>query len=347
MQPVVQGITRNPGVMALTIVRAGALGDVILTLPAVAALRAAYPDARLRAIGYPSIWAVAGPIVDRVLSIDVRGCGALLTAHPADSPEVQFHGTEGVVAWTSHDPTEALRAAGVTWVVHAAPLPRPGVHAARLYLDSVSLRTGTPASAFDLVEWHLQYSAAEHETARAILRDAGPGPHAVIHPGAGAVWKRWPVEKFASIAAALRQKGFSVALVQGPADEEAVAGVRDRSDYPFPVLHGLGARAVGAVLSQSHLYVGNDSGVTHLAGISGTPTIALFGPTDPTQWQPLGHSTVLRRCTAAASESSGIRVCHDPDCMRAITVDDVLAAIDRLDVQSHVDNHDKSRSDRY
>jgi ADP-heptose:LPS heptosyltransferase len=113
-----------------------------------------------------------------------------------------------------------------------------------------------------------------------------------------------------------------------------VEAVQTHAGRGFPVLPQLHPRILGALLSHAAVYLGNDSGVTHLAGVSGAPVVALFGPTDPVQWRPLGDVVVLRRCTTSAGSGNRIRVCDDPACMQAISVDDVLEAIDRLNVQN-------------
>jgi heptosyltransferase-3 len=91
-------------------------------------------------------------------------------------------------------------------------------------------------------------------------------------------------------------RGLRPVLVQGPADEEAVAMVLGTigGDVP-PVLSGLPVCDLAALLSLCAAYLGNDSGVTHLAAAAGTPAVALFGPTDPAVWGPRGpRATILR-----------------------------------------------------
>ncbi|HEX6506968.1 MAG TPA: glycosyltransferase family 9 protein, partial [Chloroflexota bacterium] len=159
----------------------------------------------------------------------------------------------------------------------------------------------------------------------------------ILHPGAGAAWKRWPVERYAELAAQLRRRGHDVLLVEGPADENVVAQVQRDMAAPLPTLPRMGARALAAVLTQARLVVGNDSGVTHLASATGSPTIALFGSTDPASWRPLGRPRILRRCTKTASGDSAVRLCDDPACMAALTVEEVLEAAEELDVQNRVE----------
>jgi heptosyltransferase-3 len=331
----------------ITVIRAGALGDVVLALPAVSALRSAFPHARLRAVGYPAYWAVAGALVDEVWSIDGPAMAGLLTNVPGESLKKALGSSDLVVAWTGHDPTSALRRAGVRRIVHAPPTPAPGVHAARWLLQSLSgllaAGSGFPVSAVDPHAWQLSFTEAELLEGRALLEELRLAGAVLMHPGAGAGWKRWPADRFASTGMALVRRGLSVALLGGPADSAAVAAVQDHADHPFPVLPPMDARALGAILSLAPCYLGNDSGVTHLAGASGTPTVALFGPTDPATWKPLGRTVVLRHCTAAGRAETGMRVCDDPACLHAIIVDEVVHAIDCITVQKSVENLGQTR----
>src|SRR5262249_20068677 len=124
-----------------------------------------------------------------------------------------------------------------------------------------------------------------------------------VHPGSGSPAKNWPARRFADLAAALGG-GRPWLLVEGPADEEAATIVRR---VPGAVVaRGLAPRVLGAVLAAADLYGGNDSGVTHLAAAWGAPTLALFGPTDPDVWSPLGERVQIVRATDGVLESLGV-----------------------------------------
>lgn len=117
-----------------------------------------------------------------------------------------------------------------------------------------------------------------------------------VHPGSGGRRKCWPAERFARVAEALGAEGIGVALVQGPADGEIVADVlKALGGAPPPVVSDLPVRDLAALLSLCATYLGNDSGVTHLAAAVGTPTVALFGPTDPAVWGPRGERVTILR----------------------------------------------------
>jgi ADP-heptose:LPS heptosyltransferase len=111
-------------------------------------------------------------------------------------------------------------------------------------------------------------------------------PLLVIHPGSGGRAKRWSRAGFGEIARRFARRGRGVAILLGPA-EEAEAGEWRR--LGIRVIVGLDLVAVAALLATCDVYLGNDSGVSHLAGAVGARGVALFGPTDPQSWRPLSR----------------------------------------------------------
>jgi ADP-heptose:LPS heptosyltransferase len=113
--------------------------------------------------------------------------------------------------------------------------------------------------------------------------DATPGSYAVIHPFSGSARKNWPLEKFRALAAKF-ERTMPVHWCAGPEDPPLAGAVH------IPNLYDLACWLAGA-----KLYVGNDSGITHLAAAAGCPVLAIFGPTDPAVWAPRGpHVRVVR-----------------------------------------------------
>lgn len=108
------------------------------------------------------------------------------------------------------------------------------------------------------------------------------GDFVAIHPGSGSAAKNWPASHFAELASALRPR-LACVWVRGPAEASLHAPAHAIE------LRGVPLGALAGALARARLYVGNDSGVTHLAAALGTPTLALFGPTDPGLWAPRGR----------------------------------------------------------
>ena len=138
---------------------------------------------------------------------------------------------------------------------------------------------------------------ADEEDAQAAARvwdalalSGGARPVVALHPGSGGAAKRWPPERFVELARRLITRGCRPLLIEGPADAEVTAAVLaalGAETERVRVARGLSVGALTALL-RCAAYVGNDSGVSHLAALAGVPTLALFGPSDPALWAPLG-----------------------------------------------------------
>jgi ADP-heptose:LPS heptosyltransferase len=122
--------------------------------------------------------------------------------------------------------------------------------------------------------------------AREFLAEVGEAPRFAIHPGAAKEPNRWPAERFAGVVEAMRRQGASVYLIEGPADIEAVAQVQSHLSAECSVLRGVDVATVAATLAESDLALVNDTGIMHIAGAMGVPTVALFGPTPREEWAP-------------------------------------------------------------
>jgi heptosyltransferase III len=115
-----------------------------------------------------------------------------------------------------------------------------------------------------------------------------------IHPGSGAVQKCWPISRFAIVIKRLLEKNRPILLLAGPADTERVDDLLQQLLSPptpamFKLLTNAPLLEVARQLQQCMCYLGNDSGITHLAAMLGVPTVAIFGPTDPAIWRPIGR----------------------------------------------------------
>lgn len=132
------------------------------------------------------------------------------------------------------------------------------------------------------------------EETRAAERVAGSLPigFLAVHPGSGSPAKSWPAEAFAALVSEL-SPGRPWLLILGPAEGEGPPPLR-RVPGAVPARE-LPPRTLAALVARAGLYVGSDSGVSHLAAAAGAPTLALFGPTDPAVWAPLGPKVAVVR----------------------------------------------------
>lgn len=174
-------------------------------------------------------------------------------------------------------------------VVHHPRPPAGGVHAAAWYASALARLDVPPPPGHPP-----PIVPTPHEAAAAdAYVQALPTGFLAIHPGSGSSAKNAPPERLAALLAR-EPPGRPFALVEGPADEAAAARVR--AFAPAAVsLRALPLRVLGAVLSRCGLFVGNDSGVSHLAAAYGARCHLFFGPTDPAVWSPPGPHVTTER----------------------------------------------------
>jgi heptosyltransferase-2 len=184
-------------------------------------------------------------------------------------------------------------------------------------------------------------TAEESAFAEATLTGIGNAPLIAIHPGSGAFSpaRRWPVERFQQVAAALAQRGYRILVVGGPGErglaERVCSGMED-------ACLNLGERTtlgqLAAVLARCDLFIGSDSGVMHLAAAEGTPVLAVFGPSNDKAWGPWpgrgneDRARVLRvdlpcsPCFYTGYRLGTPQGCPARTCLTSIGPDDVVAA---------------------
>ena len=134
--------------------------------------------------------------------------------------------------------------------------------------------------------------------AKEFLGNLNNKPKAVIHPGASGLQKQWAIKNFSDVAISLvSDRKMKMFLVQGPLDEKPVSILSsslENSGIPFKKIQEKSLSRLAAILLHCQVYVGNDSGITHLAAVLGIPTLAIFISTNPLIWRPQGsHVRVL------------------------------------------------------
>lgn len=268
--------------------RAGALGDVLLLRPSVAALKRAgarvvlmAPERSGRALVGPG-----GSEVDGLVSWDRADVASLMVDRDGLPPSLRqaLGAPDLVVAYTRSTALARNLAKLAPSVIAWDPAPPPGgSHAARCFAEPLA-RLGLDV---DMDPPACQPTEAEREAA-ASLDARLPRQFLAIHPGSGSPQKNWPAPSFAALVERLARDRPWL-LVEGPADTAAADVLRRQPNAV--TAEGLPSRVLGALLSRSGLLVGNDSGVSQLAAAFGAPVVALFGPTDPALWRPLGART--------------------------------------------------------
>jgi heptosyltransferase III len=278
----------------ILVVRGGAIGDFILTLPAIGALREHWPTAHIEILGYPHIIELARGryYADAVRSIEARAMAGFFVPNGKLNEGLReyFRGFNLVISYL-FDPdrvfAENVRRCGVRQVVEASPRPAER-HAAEHYcqpLEALAIYVEGPRP-------RLFPSEGDRSGAARFLARVGREAIVAVHPGSGSEQKNWPAEKFAALCRWLVDEwNAQVLVVHGEADDGAVAKLVELVG-PRPVLlaKGLTLVELAAVLERCALFLGNDSGVTHMAAAIGIPVVAMFGPASLAIWEPRGES---------------------------------------------------------
>ena len=313
-------------------VRPGALGDALLAFPALALIRDKMPHTRITFVSRSDVLALAqsSGLADEVSTYDDPLWMRLFSdTDERDGPLVEMSRTlTGAVLWlgTAGGLVESkLRALGVPVVArgHARPLPDDTSHAALVLAQALTgIGIPAPASVSELLDVMPPLRPSERDVVEAwrILAAASVAPKRLValHPGSGGTAKRWPASRFAALARWLIAEGATPVVIAGPADDDVLGtllgsvGAADR----MIVVRGASIGALVEILRTCVLYVGNDSGITHLAALVGIPVVALFGPSNPALWAPPGRRVHIIRATL--------------DDLRNLSVEDVHSAISLL-----------------
>ena len=316
-------------VRRIVALRAGALGDTLLAFPALALLRRLFPNAQVSLVARRDVLplALSSGLADVALPYDLPDWSALFAADVAQkalSPlaRATLVGADGAIVWLTDAEgivARNLRALGIAYplVVSALP-PAPVAGTQPEHVAHYLLRTvGELAAAIapDQPVAHravlslaplpsLTPPAEDVRTAMALWAALGLeddfSPVMAIHPGSAGEAKRWPAASFAALIALARAQGLHPLLIEGPQDAPVTSAIFTalhksgaEVDTP-PVIRNVSLGTLAALLRRCAVYVGNDSGPSHLAGLLDLPTIALFGPTDPAVWAPIdSHVTAL------------------------------------------------------
>jgi ADP-heptose:LPS heptosyltransferase len=320
------------------------IGDAILSLPVLDAMRESFPDCAIDFMAEegPAQAAVGHPAVDQVLVLR-PALRSLLPAPPSMLWKLRARGYDWVIDLYGN-PRSALLAAWTGAPVRVGPARRGR---RRLYTHPVPPSSG-PLSA---VAHHLRslevlglsparhapriaLSDVERAAGRARLDQVLPAgsPRVGLHPGNRWPAKRWPEARFAALARAIPRLDARIVVLGGPGEEllarRVAAGVRGGEDAP--VLAGLTLRESWSVIAALDALVTVDGSPIHAGPAVGTPTVGILGPTEPEIWFPYrpeeGHQILSREIWCRPCHR---HECARMDCMDWISVGDALGAVSR------------------
>ncbi len=352
-------VTANlPEIERLLIVRLSAMGDVIHTLPAVQALRDAFPQAMIGWI-VEERWAellcapgtplrgprsTGRPLVDWVHTVNLKGWGkSLFSVRTAEQIARVWNDVRSAHYGVAIDLQGAIRSAVLArWsgapVVWGASQTRETpaslwytrnaiVNGAHVIEQNLSVAEAIAGRKLKVPRIEFPRSSVAETAIESRLHLMGIHDFAILNPGAGWGAKRWPAERYGQVAFQLADCGVRSIVNFGPGEENLAREVE--------AVSGGSARGLQCSISElialtrrARLFIGGDTGPLHLASALGIPVVGIYGPTDPARNGPYGTKSVVLRNPASPTTHSRI---PDPDeAMLEITVETVVEASRRL-----------------
>ncbi|MEU5830287.1 glycosyltransferase family 9 protein [Micromonospora tulbaghiae] len=303
----------------ILVLRALGVGDLATGVPALRALRAAYPGKELALVAprwlAPLVELVGG--VDRQVHAD--GLGPLPWSGPPPETAVNLHGRgpQSHLMLTALRPGRLLAFASPEAGVPDGPPWRADEHEVDRWCRMLAWY-GVPADRADLA-------------LRRPAPDGFPAGVTIVHPGAKAAQRRWPVARFAAVARELAGRGHRVVVTGSPAERGLATAVARAAGLPGDAVLA-GATDVGelaALVAYARLVLCGDTGIGHLATAYATPSVLLFGPVPPSWWGPPPDRPWHEALWTGPRPAAGDEEVHPA--LAALDVPDVLAAVDRVE----------------
>ncbi len=277
----------------ILVIRGGAIGDFILTLPVLSALRAAFPDTALEVLGYPHIAGIAkaGGLVHEVRSIEARAmAGFFSSGGDLDKGLQEYFQQFAVIVSYLYDPDEIFkrnvaRCSKAQFVTGPhRPTETDGMHATEVFLrplERLAIFDPDPVPRLRIGK------GMKHEA-----------PTVAVHPGSGSERKNWPEHYWKELLhELLRCSSCQLLLVGGEAEGDRL----ERLSRDFAGGTGTGSPEIcrypelAGELSRCTVFVGHDSGISHLSAALELPTLVLWGDTAEPVWRPLGAQVTILR----------------------------------------------------
>ncbi|HEX9367164.1 MAG TPA: lipopolysaccharide heptosyltransferase II [Vicinamibacterales bacterium] len=315
------------------------LGDAVMALPALAAVRRAFEQRTIVLAALPSVAPIfeerTGAAPDEILVIDRAREGNQLRSAKADAVLLlpNSFGSAWLARRTGAVERWGYRAGGRGWLLtRGVPRPRGRVHQVQYYLELVR-GLGFEAPAGEDRRPRIDPRPATLEEAHALLAAAGVAPgQTIVGFAPGAAYghaKQWPPARVAQVIAGITRRGAAAVLVGAGADRDTGRAIESSLPPGATVVNLIGRtslRQLVGIVARCAAFVSNDSGAMHVAAALGVPLTAMFGPTDERVTAPAGNADVIVRDVFC--RPCMLRECPiDHRCMKRIDVDAVLQSV--------------------
>jgi predicted lipopolysaccharide heptosyltransferase III len=334
-------------VQRVLVVRLRSIGDTVLSTPSLFALRRFLPNAQIDVLLEDWVAPVleGSNLVDSVISIKKGSVSRLGTAlelrrknydvvfnlHGGTTSTflTRFTGARHRVGYANYQYsslyTDLLSSSSDFW-------SEEKTHSAEQQLALLGF-AGVPVS--DRPRSRLTVRADANEAVAAQLEANGISAEkfALIHPSTAFVTKQWAPENYARVAEYLAAAGVKRVAVATRTETETLSKVIDSSRVPIVSFDDLTLPQITALASRAEVFIGNDSGIAHIAAAVGTPTVVIFGSSNRDHWRPwtdAPNEIVFEKFDCQPCPGYRCEVYGEPRCIQSVTVETVIAAIDRV-----------------
>jgi len=329
------------------VIRLRSIGDTVLATPSLTALKRFVPHARVDILleDWVAPLLEGFPDVDNVITLQ----GKTTRARARVAGEIRRNRYD--VVYNLHGGTTAALLTRATGARHRVGYPtyqyarlhnqlapssallwgRDKTHSAEQQLGLLGW-TGVPVSDRPPTSLAITETAVRQVETR--LRRAGVNKQfAVVHPAAAFATKQWAAAKFAKVVDELTARDCQVIVIATDRQESIINEMRAQTTSDFVALTDLSLPEISALLSRARLFVGNDSGIAHMAAAVGTPSVVVFGSSNTAHWGPWATAPA-----EVVLEELDCQPCHgyfcekfpEPECIKRVPVERVIAATDRV-----------------
>jgi len=335
-------------VRSLLVIRLRSIGDTVLTTPSLFSLRRFLPHTKIHILLEDWVAPVleGSDLIDRVIAIPRHTSARARIARELRRTQYDvvynLHG--GTTATLLTRATAARHRVGFAHYQyarlhnHVAPSPqeiwhRSSLHSAEQQLALIGW-TGVPVTDRPATQLAVTERASASVASKLSSKGIGKGePFALIHPAAALETKQWAIENFARIAEEVVARGLAPVAITASKEKPMLESLIQESSAAVVGFDDLSLPEVTALAARARLFVGNDSGIAHIAAAAGAPCVVVFGSSNVAHWRPwtTNRSEVVR-------EEMPCQPCHGyfcaefekPECILRVPVERVVGAIDRI-----------------
>ncbi len=290
----------------LLIIHQGALGDFVLTFPAILRLKRIFSQIHALCQDKLGKMACALNIIDKHYPLEAGTFASLYSDSPDSGVRNILQSYNKIIIFSNSEQLGHMTNI-ITGNKAVRIPPRPDIcqkiHVADYITENVA-RSDLPGQDYNLPVLHTDRRDRNHDPDKIFL-----------HPGSGSTKKNWPVSNFMKTCDILKSKGMKPEFISGPAEDFLVKELSKQENHIHAVSD---LNELVCLLKKAGGFIGNDSGVTHVAAFLGLPTIAVFGPSDPDRWKPVGQRVKVIRpdldcspCFETDKDKCGNMECFD------------------------------------